>query len=759
MASVSFDGTDFKLTANASTSDLYDDTGRMILFAEDFEGTDGTDLDVYDAAWTVTHDVGTETIEIDDAQKHTGSTSLGIYRDGVNNPNALRTIDIQDIGTVDFWFRKDAINTRVDIVLGEGGNAQGYFKFNADGNINILYGDGVGGNDTILVAYSANIWYHIKLDFDIANSKWRVWINNVLYPGSNADAGGWDNLFVDRTPASINRLTISSDIGTHWSWIDDLNIYAGFEDFSALSSPHSIDEITEALSPSGTNYGRGTQDGDWATNGASITVDNTKAVIGTNSIKGNDLDYNQLINYAYDAVIDISSFTNMRFYCFPETGMTTIRVYLYCTTGGSREISVTVAPNKWNYVDLDINGAWSGWDETGSFNATIYNQLFIMNFTAATNNLDMWIDGFHFYGDEAAGTEWQENSLDPNGAKYSQDRAMYNIFDVDDNSGSEDEWEAIMTAATDNLTVEWADVANAGIADGGFDGQITLTGFDADNHIKWTSVGDSTPTNDWTLNTTTPASDTAVAFTHVTFEQYYRLVADKATGNMTLIDFVSTLSGVTANGIGAAIHPSATLINLNITTAANSYAAFVPAVQSATPYEILDSTLDASAGGVVFRFWAGDDDWNIYCRNCDFDITDTTTGPGDEAIISLNHNHNSIYAVVITSSGGYAAGFNYSDIEAGFEPTPNDIFYLQEGIYNADTGGQVNIIYRLESAAGTTVDNTVENGLVVLNPDTSLFLGTLTETYHVVRTAKAWTRPVKVPVKLPMLRPIIASDT
>ncbi len=286
--SILFDGTDFKLTANASTSELYGDTGRMILFAEDFEGTDGTDLDVYDAAWTVTHDVGTETIEIDDAQKHTGSTSLGIYRDGVNNPNALRTIDIQDIGTVDFWFRKDAINTRVDIVLGEGGNAQGYFKFNADGNINILYGDGVGGNDIILVAYSANIWYHIKLDFDIANSKWRVWINNVLYPGSNADAGGWDNLFVDRTPASINRLTISSDIGTHWSWIDDLNIYAGFEDFSALTAPHDIDDITEAVSPSGTDYGRGTWDGDWATNGISIAVDNTKAVIGTNSIKANE---------------------------------------------------------------------------------------------------------------------------------------------------------------------------------------------------------------------------------------------------------------------------------------------------------------------------------------------------------------------------------------------------------------------------------------------------------------------------------------
>ena len=135
----------------------------------------------------------------------------------------------------------------------------------------------------------------------------------------------------------------------------------------------------------------------------------------------------------------------------------------------------------------------------------------------------------------------------------------------------------------------------------------------------------------------------------------------------------------------------------------------------------------------------------------DFEISNIGAGGAEMLLVSKDHQNPAKYHIAIG-----ATGKAYSDIPSEYEPTPNDIFFIQGGVFDCDIGAQVNIIYRLEGAAGTTVDNTVEGGLVVLDPDFSGFAGTLTETKPVYR----WVGDVPTrPSPLPMLGPIITSDT
>jgi len=176
---------------------------------------------------------------------------------------------------------------------------------------------------------------------------------------------------------------------------------SGFEVIHNASHFMPADDITEAVSPSGTDYGRGTWDGDWATQGVSVVVDNTDVVIGTNSIKGNDLDYGHRLRYTFDDAQDLSSHTSLRFYVKPENTMDTLRLRMYTDSLNYAQQKQTVTVDKWNYVTVDIDPTWSGWSQVSSPNLSSIAYIDILNMKSGTTNLDLWIDGLHFYGNNS----------------------------------------------------------------------------------------------------------------------------------------------------------------------------------------------------------------------------------------------------------------------------------------------------------------------------------------------------------------------
>ena len=516
---------DYKFTTPVKTSDLYDSTGRAILYDENFEGDRGLAADSYNVVYTVTLGGGTSVVEIDDAQAPgSGSTSMLVYRDGTNNLKVnIPVSGTSDYTRVSFYAHAAQINARCWFAAKTGATALA-FVYLRDNFIRLEYGDGAGGSNLVGVPLAADTDYLIEVDLDFTNDVYRTWVDGVMYPGPNANAQGFDNFRNDTVGASIDSIDFESQIGTGSFWFDDLKVHAGFEDFAALTAPHDPDDITESLTPTNTDYGRQTQDGDWTAvaGGGVIALDNTDAVIGTNSIKTTAALDAKGIQYEFDAHQDLSN-TKMRFYVKMSVGgVDCFRLMAYDTVGYQYGTYRTLVSGKWSYIEYDMEAEFGTLDTSDVYMFYFRNQVGV--------NSDLWIDGLHFYGDPNAGVCLQGNSLDLNGETFDQDgHPIYDILKYPyDTSGAHD------GTVYSDADVEFTDAVGCG-ADTAFAGTLSIVGPDSDNKTEWRSVGNITPTNKWAgSNFVNPT------LTHVLLRHYFAIVC---TGD-TVIEDVHAAPGV-----------------------------------------------------------------------------------------------------------------------------------------------------------------------------------------------------------------------
>ena len=120
------------------------------------------------------------------------------------------------VGSVEFWLYKDTAGgtdaTKIDL-LGEGGEIRFIIE-----NQDLFYGD--YGTRVLIVSnvFSANIWYHVRIDFDVSLG-WQIQLDDILYGGGYA-------LPFKNTPSEFYGFALAS----HWSgcngnyaaWLDAL---------------------------------------------------------------------------------------------------------------------------------------------------------------------------------------------------------------------------------------------------------------------------------------------------------------------------------------------------------------------------------------------------------------------------------------------------------------------------------------------------------------------------------------------------------
>lgn len=741
---------DYKWTRPTKTSDMYDTTGRFLIQAEDFEGDDGLPIDQYKPLGDASVGYatgGTSLIEIDTAQFNSGTSSCHLFCDGTNNAIAtVTTPDLYDYMRMEYMFRFDSSDagTWAEIDLKDGPSHLSVVYIGRLGaGVRIYYGDGGASNNIVDVNVTINTWHKITVDVDLTNDKHRVWINDVLYPGPNANAGGWDNFFSDGVGVALDDVTLWMRALTAKAknvWIDDLKFYTGFEDFSALTAPHSVDEITEAVSPSGTDYGRGTQDGDWIQGAAaSVAVDNTTIVIGTNSIKYTTLPSGSFVNYTHDSAINISNMTRFRFYVMCSAG-TTIR-FRVRDSGSSQTIEkeVTVLADKWQFIDEELIA--------GSADLTDIIDFRIRQMSGG--NADLWIDGLHFYGDPAAGTEWHEHRLDFSNNSVVQEGPMYNFGGfTDTGAGDSHTYTATMSSATDNLNIEFGDFGGVIMIDfsdpGACRGTFSLTGFDEDNHIVWSPIGGegATPTNYPILKSPLIIID----FTYCTFDYVDIVQLGLAGSSFFVYDVFIHARDLTFTLF---IYAGITLFSA-IKLKLRNYVADADGLEISDSYKFKELDVLSSGAGEAITIHTASEALFI---NSTFDETDIDMVHADSVFVSKYHNKNSFLYILATGTNGKA----YSDLEAAYPghlPTPSDNFELVKGQLTCGTDAQKFLIHHLASAAGTTIIINCEDGMVVFNPNLDDVLGTLTQNFPLKVGIRIPIRPVLEPYP----RPVLAYD-
>jgi hypothetical protein len=398
--SVTWDGTKIEISGAGCTL-----PSIKTLYEEGFSVNpvaDATALDTYSADWVVTK-AGTSVAEIDTAIYRTGTRSARFYRDGANDVTAYNAAagDYYDNVRFTYAVRGSITNGAFAVNLRDsGGNILCQVLFDTDANIKLLYGNGAGGNNTIVAkAYAAATWYIVMFDVDLTNDKYRGWVDNVLYAGTNANAGGWDRFHTDRTATAVDNFGFAMTSGTGEFAIDDITIELGDETYSYGYLPRSADAITEAVSPSGTEM-----DGDWTA--PAITVDNTAAIIGTNSIKGTLGQYQDMV-YTLDTAIDISNYDGVEFYYWSDA----VSVDFWLCTGTWTDrfrFALTASGSKWYHYKIPFNSFVVG---GGAPDWTNIKSVW-MDVGGVGAGKIIRIDGLHFYGARnGRGASWSSQSI------------------------------------------------------------------------------------------------------------------------------------------------------------------------------------------------------------------------------------------------------------------------------------------------------------------------------------------------------------
>lgn len=143
---------------------------------------------------------------------------MKLYRDGANTVIARK--DVSFTGpkeALSLWVKPLQTNARSEtIVIDVANRTLASVRFEDTGNIRIFYGNGTGSSSYEDVrAYSANTWYHIRIDTDDDNHKFRVWINGIL-------ERDWSNFYNDRTNPP-DKIELNSGTGTGTCYIDRIN--------------------------------------------------------------------------------------------------------------------------------------------------------------------------------------------------------------------------------------------------------------------------------------------------------------------------------------------------------------------------------------------------------------------------------------------------------------------------------------------------------------------------------------------------------
>ncbi|MHA1931361.1 MAG: hypothetical protein ACW96X_02410 [Promethearchaeota archaeon] len=191
-----------------------------------FENDEPTD-------WAVTTPASTSVGVIENMASHKNVVELSDLS-GSDYCQIVNNISDQVNGTLEFWYRKTSTTDASYIVIGDGDTLNSLFiRVHENGLFRYyttVYND--------IQAYSANSWYHIKIEFDCAD-QWYIWINDVKY-GPYGYRG---------TPIAMDRVqfqTSSSDVGFQvyvdavgYSWDPNYNVGDNLDEGLLLSYENS----------------------------------------------------------------------------------------------------------------------------------------------------------------------------------------------------------------------------------------------------------------------------------------------------------------------------------------------------------------------------------------------------------------------------------------------------------------------------------------------------------------------------------------
>jgi len=170
---------------------------------------------------------------------------------------------------------------------------------------------------------------------------------------------------------------------------------SGFE-VPVSNLPFDRDFITESITPTGSTEGL---DGDWSSSGVSVQIDTGDKVVGTLSIKGNDVDYGQQMAYNLDSAIDLTTFDELNFWIKAESAVVDLRIYLYSSVAPDYDRAyklITIPSDTWTYVSMDLKTGWT--DEAGGLDISSVVMLRVYPWTVGEDNKDIWIDNLYFVG-------------------------------------------------------------------------------------------------------------------------------------------------------------------------------------------------------------------------------------------------------------------------------------------------------------------------------------------------------------------------
>ncbi len=705
---------DLKFTIPVKTSDLCNEQGLFQLGQDEWAGDDGLDLDEYNPVWECITGPPTTEPSIDDDSFLNGafthsvffpSNSSNSYSYGsyINTP-----YDISDgLIRIRTWFWAEFDGDIHIAIKATGGveTARIYYS-NAD-----FYGYEAGGHHGGQGGYSYSEWYEAWMDLNLTDNTVRYWYEDpttgMMFADNKTTTGGlWDG-FNNNVISGINVWTS----GQGNVAIGPIIIQTMHEEFSALSSPHEPDDITESDNPTNTDYGRQTWDGCWSDNdvGADTAVNNTDLIIGSNSIKVSTIDNMNSLKWTYDTIQDISSATHLRFY-FKSSTINSIRVWVFDSGIGTSYKDISIVAAKWNYIDLSIGGPWSGWNTAGSLtDQTDIHDIGFQNKLA--DNEDLWIDGLHFYGETNAGVCFQGNSIDLNGADLDQDRAIYDIFEISDTTGTPGTWTAIMDNATHNLNMEFSDVASAGFDHTSADeiDSVVIRGYDKENIIVLTSVGDATPSNTW---------DTDQWYGDKDLQNFRVSYCGKLEGGVQTA--LTLRNGTISHSAGSGLRfysytrPADTIIE-NVLFDDLGFNIRLQNMASTTPIYFENITVtNIKGGGRVVSSFAASSAMLVF-KNSTFDFDENEMGafPTSFLMVSKNHNKTDGYLIHITGTGLQAL----SDIPSNDRWGP---------------GADVDVLFgtlELDEAATLTNGSWTKDGGATVNIETGINLTMLNSAY------------------------------
>ncbi|MHA2036773.1 MAG: zinc ribbon domain-containing protein [Promethearchaeota archaeon] len=138
-----------------------------------FENDDSNDTKLI--GWTGIEPAGTSIRVIENLASHKNVVELSDLS-GSNYCQIENNFADKVSGTVEFWYRKTITTVPSYIVIGDGDTLNSLF-IRVHENGWFRYYTTVFNN---IQPYSANSWYHIKIDFDCAD-QWSIWINDIEY--------------------------------------------------------------------------------------------------------------------------------------------------------------------------------------------------------------------------------------------------------------------------------------------------------------------------------------------------------------------------------------------------------------------------------------------------------------------------------------------------------------------------------------------------------------------------------------------------